>query len=67
MYLTTRFTTPGEKKLRSKVGGFDLVYNDGPVKHEKASYYSSYLGCNQPIPKAPRRGKKARPEAEAAD
>jgi tubulin polyglutamylase TTLL9 len=48
----------GEKKLRAKVGGFDLVYNDGPVKHEKASYYSSYLGCHQPIPKAPRKQKR---------
>jgi tubulin polyglutamylase TTLL9 len=37
-----RFT--GEKKLRSKIGGFDLVYNDGPVKHERSSKYSSYLG-----------------------
>lgn len=50
----------GQKKLRAKVGGFDLVYNDGPVKHEKASYYTSYLGCYQPIPKAPRRGRKHR-------
>ncbi|KAI8906783.1 tubulin-tyrosine ligase family-domain-containing protein [Gorgonomyces haynaldii] len=31
-------------KLRTRVGGFDLVYNDGPVKHEKSSTYSSYLG-----------------------
>ncbi|KAJ3216340.1 putative tubulin polyglutamylase ttll9 [Clydaea vesicula] len=36
--------TADKTKLRAKVGGFDLVYNDGPVKHEKASYYSSYLG-----------------------
>jgi tubulin polyglutamylase TTLL9 len=44
----------GEKKLRSKIGGFDLVYNDGPVKHERSSKYSSYLGCYSPIPRAPR-------------
>ncbi|KAJ3320950.1 putative tubulin polyglutamylase ttll9 [Boothiomyces sp. JEL0866] len=41
-------------KLRTRVGGFDLVYNDGPVKHERTSSYSSYLGCYQPIPRAPR-------------
>ncbi|KAG5457960.1 MAG: hypothetical protein BJ554DRAFT_1913, partial [Olpidium bornovanus] len=29
-----------DKKVRSRVGGFDLVYNDGPVVHERASDYS---------------------------
>jgi tubulin polyglutamylase TTLL9 len=50
----------GEKssKLRTKVGGFDLVYNDGPVKHERTTNYYSYLGCFQPIPRAPRTKKR---------
>ncbi|KAJ3411995.1 putative tubulin polyglutamylase ttll9 [Chytridiales sp. JEL 0842] len=47
-----------EKKPRTKVGGFDLVYNDGPVKHERTTNYYSYLGCWQPIPKAPRTKKR---------
>jgi tubulin polyglutamylase TTLL9 len=33
-----------KSKVRTRVGGFDLVYNDGPVKHERSSSYSSYLG-----------------------
>ncbi|KAJ3044502.1 putative tubulin polyglutamylase ttll9 [Rhizophlyctis rosea] len=32
------------KPPRTRVGGFDLVYNDGPVKHERTSSYASYLG-----------------------
>lgn len=32
------------KGPKSKTGGFDLVYNDGPVKHEKSSRYVSFLG-----------------------
>ena len=51
----------GDKKLRQKVGGFDLVYNDGPVKHEKASFYSSYLGCHQPFPSVSRKGRNQKP------
>ncbi|KAJ8326449.1 hypothetical protein BDV3_005970 [Batrachochytrium dendrobatidis] len=47
-----------DKKLRTRVGGFDLVYNDGPVKHERASNYSSYIGCHHSIPKAPRTKKR---------
>ncbi|KAJ3216280.1 putative tubulin polyglutamylase ttll9 [Dinochytrium kinnereticum] len=43
----------GDKK-RTRVGGFDLVYNDGPVKHERTTNYSSFLGCFHPIAKAPR-------------
>ncbi|KAI9203751.1 tubulin-tyrosine ligase family-domain-containing protein [Polychytrium aggregatum] len=43
-----------DKKLRTRVGGFDLVYNDGPVKHERTSSYASYLGCYHPIKRAPR-------------
>ncbi|KAI9103831.1 tubulin-tyrosine ligase family-domain-containing protein [Phlyctochytrium arcticum] len=42
------------KPIRPRVGGFDLVYNDGPVRHERTSQYASYLGCYCPIPKAPR-------------
>ena len=34
-----------DKKVpRTKVGGFDLVYNEGPVNQEKSSEYTSYLG-----------------------
>ncbi|KAJ1568806.1 hypothetical protein HK096_005248, partial [Nowakowskiella sp. JEL0078] len=47
-----------DKKIRLKVGGFDLVYNDGPVKHDRTSNYTSYLGCHQPIPRAPRSKKR---------
>ncbi len=47
-----------DKPTRSRVGGFDLVYNDGPVKHDRTSVYTSYLGCYNPIPKAPRVKKK---------
>ncbi|KAJ3326084.1 putative tubulin polyglutamylase ttll9 [Blyttiomyces sp. JEL0837] len=43
-----------DKKPRTRIGGFDLVYNDGPVKHERTSNYTSYLGCFHPIPRAPR-------------
>ncbi|KAI8915116.1 tubulin-tyrosine ligase family-domain-containing protein [Entophlyctis helioformis] len=47
-----------DKRPRTRVGGFDLVYNDGPVKHERTSNYSSYLGCYHPIPRAPRTKKR---------
>eukprot|EP00842_Homolaphlyctis_polyrhiza_P003895 jgi/Hompol1/4506/HPOL_003660-RA len=47
-----------DKRLRTRIGGFDLVYNDGPVKHERTSNYSSYLGCHHPIPRAPRTKKR---------
>nr|KAJ3422312.1 putative tubulin polyglutamylase ttll9 [Polyrhizophydium stewartii] len=47
-----------DKRLRTRVGGFDLVYNDGPVKHERTSNYSSYLGCHHAIPRAPRTKKR---------
>lgn len=47
------------KTLRQKVGGFDLVYNDGPVEHSQISTYKSFLGSWHPIPKAPR-NKKAK-------
>ena len=33
-----------DEGVRPKVGGFDLVYNDGPVKHVNSSSYSSYIG-----------------------
>lgn len=34
-----------DKKVpRTKVGGFDLVYNEGPVNQEKSSEYTSFLG-----------------------
>ncbi|KAJ3299815.1 putative tubulin polyglutamylase ttll9 [Borealophlyctis nickersoniae] len=46
------------KPIRPKIGGFDLVYNDGPVKHERTSNYTSFLGCYQPIPRAPRTKKR---------
>ncbi|TPX66709.1 hypothetical protein SpCBS45565_g04318 [Spizellomyces sp. 'palustris'] len=46
------------KSTRTRVGGFDLVYNDGPVRHERTSNYASYLGCYQPIPRAPRTKKR---------
>ncbi|KAJ3000782.1 putative tubulin polyglutamylase ttll9 [Globomyces sp. JEL0801] len=50
----------GDKsKLRQKVGGFDLVYNDGPVKHERTR-------CYQPIPRAPRVKKRFAVRAAAA-
>ncbi|KAJ3399242.1 putative tubulin polyglutamylase ttll9 [Chytriomyces hyalinus] len=51
--LEKRHTT-ADKKPRNKVGGFDLVYNDGPVKQERTIHYSSYLGCHHPIVRAPR-------------
>lgn len=44
--------------IRQKVGGFDLVYNDGPVRHEKSSEYTSFLGCHHPIPESPRTKRK---------
>ena len=43
-----------DKRPRTRVGGFDLVYHDGPVKQEKTTNYTSYLGCYQPIVRAPR-------------
>ncbi len=47
--------TPDNKKIiRNRVGGFDLVYNDGSVKQEKTSVYASYLGCYQPVVRAQR-------------
>lgn len=42
LILCLSFRYQGDK--RGRVGGFDLVYNDGPVKHERTSNYSSYLG-----------------------
>ncbi|ORX87362.1 TTL-domain-containing protein [Anaeromyces robustus] len=47
-----------EKKPLHKVGGFDLVYYDGPIQHERASSYKSYLGCYKKIPKRDKRTKK---------
>ncbi|KAG4092404.1 TTL-domain-containing protein [Neocallimastix lanati (nom. inval.)] len=49
---------PAEKKPLPKVGGFDLVYHDGPIQHERASKYKSYLGCYKNIPKRELRNKK---------
>jgi len=49
---------PAEKKPLPKVGGFDLVYHDGPVQHERASNYKSYLGCYKSITKREKRTKK---------
>ncbi|KAI9143979.1 putative tubulin tyrosine ligase protein [Paraphysoderma sedebokerense] len=46
-----RFTS---EKLRTKVGGFDLVYHDGPVKHATSSEYKSYLGGYCPITPSPK-------------
>ena len=43
-----------EKRLRTRVGGFDLVYNDGSIKQEKTSNYASYLGSYNPVMRAPR-------------
>ena len=37
-----------EKKLNhteAHVGGFDLVYMNGPIKHDASSEVTSYLGC----------------------
>ena len=37
-----------EKQLtgtEAHVGGFDLVYQNGPIKHESASEITSYLGA----------------------
>lgn len=47
-----------ERSTRAKVGGFDLVYNDGPVKHDNATNYISFLGCINDVPVAPRYNKK---------
>jgi tubulin polyglutamylase TTLL9 len=33
-----------DKRPKARVGGYDLVYFDGPVKHERATKYGSYLG-----------------------
>ncbi|KAJ3113915.1 putative tubulin polyglutamylase ttll9, partial [Physocladia obscura] len=57
--LEKRFVGPnGERRIRNKVGGFDLVYNDGPVKQERTIHYNSYLGCYHPIVRAPKIKKK---------
>ncbi|KAJ3051857.1 putative tubulin polyglutamylase ttll9 [Rhizoclosmatium hyalinum] len=63
--LEKRFTT-ADKKPRTKVGGFDLVYNDGPVKQERTIHYSSYLGCHHPIVRAPRVKKRLEKKMAAA-
>ncbi|KAI9345289.1 tubulin-tyrosine ligase family-domain-containing protein [Obelidium mucronatum] len=60
-----RFVT-ADKKPRTKVGGFDLVYNDGPVKQERTIHYSSYLGCHHPIIRAPRVKKRLAAKTGAA-
>lgn len=43
-----------EKRVRTRVGGFDLVYNDASIKQEKTSNYASYLGSYNPVTRAPR-------------
>jgi hypothetical protein len=35
-----------DQGMRKKVGGFDLVYHDGPVKHEGSTDYISFLGSS---------------------
>ena len=31
--------------LEERIGGYDLIYNNGPVKQDKHSCYSTRLGC----------------------
>ncbi|KAJ3365066.1 putative tubulin polyglutamylase ttll9 [Allomyces javanicus] len=58
---------PSETGPRTRVGGFDLVYYDGPVAHANASVYETMLGAYHPIKPAPRKfGKKRRPPATTA-
>jgi tubulin polyglutamylase TTLL9 len=39
-----------ETQPRLRVGGFDLVYHDGPVAHPGVDIYESYLGtCSPPL------------------
>ena len=32
-------------QVEPRVGGFDLIWNNGPVKQEKQSCYTTKLGC----------------------
>ena len=60
MVFIDRYTTATSKSnnLRTKIGGLDLVYNDGPIKHEQSSVYTSYLGSYSAIVNAPRTKKR---------
>ncbi|KAJ1502386.1 putative tubulin polyglutamylase ttll9 [Coelomomyces lativittatus] len=44
-----------EQGPRRRVGGFDLVYYDGPVAHQNASIYEALLGAYHPIKPSPRK------------
>ncbi|TPX46495.1 hypothetical protein SeMB42_g03667 [Synchytrium endobioticum] len=49
------------KGPRTKVGGFDLIYNDGPVqKGGNNGGHVSYLGCYCPINEAPKSRRRKR-------
>ncbi|KAL7754016.1 putative tubulin polyglutamylase ttll9 [Sorochytrium milnesiophthora] len=61
--LEKRYT--GEK-IRKQVGGFDLVYDDGPVKRDRATIYETFLGAHHPVRPSPRKfGRKKKPPLAA--
>ena len=58
-----------EKKLtgsETQVGGFDLVYQNGPIKKDRPTAVPTFLGCHNDRKKAHRRAAQAQRARDAA-